>query len=261
VCRILFAKGSGNEIEPLAKAFMKSAENDPYRARRSGKSQHRDGWGYVLLSDGSVHHYRSARAVFEDEEEFSRLVELLRGGDEVVLLAHARASSQGSQGLFNSQPFAFSTGRGFSFWFLHNGDLDKERIIELADFDGEALRDASDSYTFAAYLCRALKRPERDELLRHYSLGSSLAKTTFNTATLFLLPDGGWRAFVTAYMTEGYWRDDLRRDYARLIELDGEVFAVASSTLGLYHDADWKNVPNGTALLITPDGIERFPLG
>jgi len=261
MCRILFARGPGEGIEPLARAFMKSAENDPYRAKRGGKNQHRDGWGYVLLGPGEVHHYRSARAVFEDRKGFSRLVELLRGSDEAVLLAHARASSQGLVGLFNTQPFAFSTGRGFSFWFLHNGDIDKEKIIELGGFSGGDLKDASDSYAFSAYLSRALLRPERDELLRHYSLGASLAKTTFNTATLFLLPNGSWRAFVTAYMTEDYWNDGNRRDYARLIELDGEVFAVASSTLELYHKADWKNISNGTALLITPDGIERFPLG
>ncbi|WP_206203780.1 class II glutamine amidotransferase [Thermococcus sp. 21S9] len=261
VCRILFAMGPGEGIESLARAFMKSAENDPYRARRGGKSQHRDGWGYVLLSDGSVHHYRSARAVFEDGKGFSRLVELLRESDNAVLLAHARASSQGSLGLFNVQPFAFSTRRGFSFWFLHNGDLEKEKIIALAGFEGEDLRDASDSYAFSAYLCRVLQRPEKEELLKHYSLGASLAKTTFNTATLFLLPDGHWRAFVTAYMTNEYWKNDLHRDYARLIELDGDVLAVASSTLELYHKADWKNIPNGTALLITPGGIERLPLG
>jgi len=257
VCRILFARGKGKQLKSLAEVFAKSAENDPYRLRAG---QHRDGWGYVLLSDGSVHHYRSSKAVFDDKKEFSRLVELLGESDNAVLLAHARASSQGSLGLFNAQPFAFSTRRGFSFWFLHNGDLDKEKIINLAGFDGEALNDISDSYTFVAYLCRALQRPEREELLRHYSLGASLAKTTFNTATLFLLPDGRWRAFVTAYMTEEYLKSEPRRNYARLILLEGEVFAVASSTLELYHKANWKDVPNGKAFLVGAKDLEELDL-
>ena len=258
MCRILFARGSGEKVKPLAEAFKNSAENDPYRARRSGKSQHRDGWGYVLLRDGSVYHYRSSKPAFEDEQGFSRLVELLDG--DVILLTHARASSQGSLGLFNVQPFAFSTRRGFSFWFLYNGDLDKGRIIELAGFDESDLKDASDSYAFSAYLCRALKKPERDELLKHYSIGMSLARTTFNTATLFLLSRGSWRAFVTAYMTDKYWENPLHRNYARLIKLDKDVFAVASSTLELYHDADWRDIPNGTAYIISPDGIEHLSL-
>ncbi|WP_297063127.1 class II glutamine amidotransferase [Thermococcus sp.] len=261
MCRILFARGPGEKIGSLTEAFRKSAENDPYRARRSGKRQHADGWGYVLLRNGVVYHYRSSKAVFEDGEGFSKLLGLLEGGEEAVLLAHARASSQGSLGLFNVQPFAFSTRRGFSFWFLHNGDLDKEKVIELAGFDENDLREVSDSYVFSAYLCRALERPEREELLRHYSRGVSLTRTTFNTATLFLLPDGSWKAFVTAYMTEEYWENPLHRDYARLIELDGEVFAVASSTLELYHRADWKTISNGSTYLIDADKVERLSPG
>ena len=262
MCRILFATGRGRAIWPLTEALRSSAENDPYRMRASGKNQHRDGWGYVLLVGGAVHHYRSSAPIFEDEDGFLGLTKLLSRAKEAVLLAHARASTQGSLGLFNAQPFAFSTRRGFSFWFFHNGDLYKDKVIELAGFDENDLKDVSDSYAFSAYLCRALQRPEKDELLKHYSIGASLAKSTFNTATLFLLPDGSWRAFVTAYMVEKYWESEAHRDYARLIELEeGGVFAVASSTLELYHDADWKGVQNGTAYLITPDKIERFPLG
>ncbi|WP_297467125.1 class II glutamine amidotransferase [Thermococcus sp.] len=261
MCRILFARGPGERIVPLIEALRKSAENDPYRARRSGKRQHADGWGYVLLRDGEVYHYRSSKAVFEDEGGFSKLLGLLEEDGKAVLLAHARASSQGSLSLFNVQPFAFSTRRGFSFWFLHNGDLDKEKVIGLAGFEGNDLRDASDSYVFSAYLCRALERPKMEELLKHYSLGVSLTRTTFNTATLFLFPDGGWRVFVTAYMTKEYWENPLHRDYARLIELDDDVFAVASSTLELYHRADWKTIPNSTAYLIDSDKIERLSLG
>lgn len=261
MCRILFATGRGKSLWPLAEALRSSAENDPYRMKRSGRKQHRDGWGYVLLVGGAVHHYRSSAPIFEDEEGFLRLTKLLSGAKEVVLLAHARASTQGSLGLFNVQPFAFSTRRGFSFWFLHNGDLHKDKVIELAGFDENDLREVSDSYAFSVYLCRALQRLEKDELLRHYSIGASLAKSTFNTATLFLLPDGSWRAFLTAYMVEKYRENEAHRDYARLIELEGDgVFAVASSTLELYHDAGWKGVQNGTAYLITPGKIERFSL-
>jgi len=257
VCRILFARGRGERLIPLVEAFAKSAENDPYRLK---DGQHRDGWGYVLLSGESVHHYRSARAVFDDKKEFSRLLELLRESDNGVLLAHARARSQGSLGLFNVQPFAFSTRRGFSFWFLHNGDLDKGRIIEAANFEERDLEGTSDSYTFSAYLCRALERPEEEELLRHYSLGASLTRTTFNTATLFLLPNGDWKAFVTAYARGSYLSDGAKWNYARLIKLEDGVFAVASSTLELYHRAEWETVPNGTAYLVTPGGLSTLIL-
>ena len=123
MCRILFAAGEGEEISPLFEALVKGAENDPYKERRGKGRQHRDGWGYVLLKGESVRHYRSLRPIFEDVEGMESLREGLNGF--TVLMVHARAASQGSRSFFNVQPFAFSSRRGFSFWVLHNGDLDK----------------------------------------------------------------------------------------------------------------------------------------
>ncbi|WP_054840015.1 hypothetical protein [Thermococcus sp. JCM 11816] len=52
-------------------------------------------------------------------------------------------------------------------------------------------------------------------------------------------------------------------NYARLIELKAnDLYAVASSTLELYHEARWKTLNNGTAISISGgDKIERFSLG
>ncbi len=72
-------------------------------------------------------------------------------------MAHARAASQGGKTLFNVQPFQFSTKHGFSFWFMHNGDLDKEALIwKAGGFKGEELVNASDSYVFATYLSKTI---------------------------------------------------------------------------------------------------------
>ena len=258
MCRILFALGDGEEIKPLAEALRRASEHDPYRLKLSGKESHADGWGYVLLKDGEVYHYRSIEAIFEDEEGFSGLLNLLRG--RVVLLAHARAASQGGKSLFNVQPFPFSSCRGFSFWFLHNGDLNKEEIVRRASFDGKDFQNASDSYTFGAYLCRFLEGPDGKSLLRVYSAGVEVTKTSFNTMTLFMTPEGKWKAFVTAYMVQPYLEDPVKRDYARLIELR-EPFAVASSTLGLYHEAEWRDVPNGSAYLVDEGSVVAMRLG
>ncbi len=258
MCRILFAMGDGEELRPLAEAFRKSAEHDPYRARRSGKTGHADGWGYVLLGEGGIVHYRSPRPVFEDEDGFSGLLDSLSG--EVVLMAHARAASQGAKSLFNVQPFSFSSRKGFSFWFSHNGDLDKEAVIERAGFDREHFEGTSDSYAFSAYLCRLLDGPTAENLLEHYSFGANVSRTTFNTMTLFLMPDGSWRAFITAYMSSSYYENPLHRNYARLIALT-KPFAIASSTLELYYRAGWSEVPNGTAYLIEPGRLETLRLG
>ncbi|HDZ36067.1 MAG TPA: class II glutamine amidotransferase [Thermococcus sp.] len=249
MCRILFAAGNGERIRPLLDALVKSSENDPYKERRGKTRWHRDGWGYVLLKDGSVKHYRSVRPIFKD----SKAVDFLRNELEgfTVLMAHTRAASQGVKNLFNVQPFAFSTRRGFTFWLLHNGDLDKARIIELAELDEEDLRNASDSYTFATYLCRRLPSPKLEDVLTHYGAIGKTTKSTFNTMTLFQSSEGDFSAFITASMDEKYAENPLNYAYGKLLLIEDEdLFAVTSSTFELYHPADYREIPNGTAFYV-----------
>ena len=249
MCRILFAAGEGEKLVPFVDAVAKASENDPYKERRGRGRQHRDGWGYVLLREGSVRHYRSMRPIFEDTPGLESLKGELRGFS--VLMVHARAASQGPKSLFNVQPFAFSSRRGFSFWLLHNGDLDKARIIELAELDEKDLENASDTYTFATYLCRRLTSTKLDEVLKHYRVIKGTMKSVFNTMTLFHDSKGWFSAFITASMSERYAENPLNYDYAKLLVLrEEDLFVVASSTVELYHKADYTTVPNNTAFHI-----------
>jgi len=246
MCRILFAAGEGAKIKPLVDATLKASQHDPYKARRGKRPYHGDGWGYVLLKGGSVRHYRSMEPMFEDGKGVENLKGELEGF--VVLMIHARAASQGNKDLFNVQPFAFSTRRGFTYWLLHNGDLDKARIIEMGEFDEKDLETASDSYTFATYLCRRLESTDLSEVLLHYGAIGETAKTAFNTMTLFHDPRKGFKAFITAKMRDELLEDQLEYDYYRLLLLEKEgLFAVASSTVELYHPQEYERIPNGTA--------------
>ncbi|WP_456394283.1 class II glutamine amidotransferase [Thermococcus sp.] len=242
MCRILFAAGNGHEIRELLDAFVRSSENDPYKARRNRGSQHKDGWGYVLLKRDTVEHYRSMTPVFQDEA-VQRLRNRLSGF--TVLIAHSRAASQGSRNLFNVQPFGFSSRRGFSFWFLHNGDLKKDMIIRMAELEAEKLENASDSFTAAVYLCRFLEGSTKENLLARFKELKKTTNTALNTATLITAPRGGVKAFITAYMLADA---PAERDYYRLLILSKKnLFAVASSTFELYHDGPFQDVENGEA--------------
>ncbi|WP_258084330.1 class II glutamine amidotransferase [Thermococcus thermotolerans] len=249
MCRILFATGEGREIVPLLDAIVKASENDPYKEKRGRGKQHRDGWGYVLLKDGTVRHYRSMRPIFEDAEAVKALRDELTGF--VTLMVHSRAASQGVKSLFNVQPFAFSSRHGFTFWLLHNGDLDKSRIIELADLDEKELENVSDTYVFGAYLCRRLQSPTLSNLLVHYRTIEETTKSLFNTVTLFHRSGGDFIAFITARMSESYMENSLNYDYGKLLLLRREnLFAVVSSTLELYYPAEYEVVPNETAFCV-----------
>jgi len=249
VCRILFATGEGRAVVPLLEGLVKASGNDPYKEKRGKGREHRDGWGYLLIKNGSVRHYRSMRPLFEDGDALETLREELDGF--VTLMVHARAASQGSKDLFNVQPLAFSSRHGFTFWLIHNGDLDKSRIINLGELDAEELERASDTYAFATYLCRRLRNPTPEDLLLHYRRGAEATRSLFNTAGIFHLSSGDFVAFLTAKMGDNYLRDPLSYDYGKLLLLRREnLFAVASSTVGLYHRAEYDVVPINTAFYV-----------
>ncbi len=257
--------GDGERIRPLVRALVGAAENDPYKEKRGKGRQHKDGWGYTLLSDGKLEHYRSSSPIFRDESGVEGLIEKLGGFS--VLMAHARAASQGGRDLLNTQPFSFSSRRGFSFWLYHNGDINKARLIELGEFDRD-LAGVSDSYVLGAYLCRKLGGTAKEELLRLYSPVMDATNTSLNTGLLLLLPGGSARAFLTAYSRPLYIMRPANWDYVRQIEVEDEnLFALASSTLKLYHKGPWKPVQNGTAFYLSIDAegesfnVERLVMG
>jgi predicted glutamine amidotransferase len=266
MCRVLFAVGNGEEIAPLVDALVKASENDPYKEARGKRKEHRDGWGYALLKKDFMTHYRSRKSIFEDSDGVERLKDSLTGF--LAVIAHTRAASQGAKNLFNVQPFSFSSRKGFSYWVYHNGDLNKAEVIRLADFEENHFEGASDSYAMGAYLCRRLDSFEVDEVLKHYSILAKTANTSFNTGTLFLSPSGRAAGFVTAYSKPTYLLKRENWDYVRQIVLRKEdIFAVGSSTLELYHEAEWKNAVNGTAFYVDIDlegeafGVRELVLG
>ncbi|WP_297067823.1 class II glutamine amidotransferase, partial [Thermococcus sp.] len=231
MCRILFATGEGERIRPLLDALVNASMKDPYKEARGRESQHKDGWGYLLIKGKTERYYRSVNPIFHDIDEIQNLNEKLNGF--VVLMVHARAASQGSIGLLNTHPFAFSSRRGFSFWLLHNGDLDKKRLIEIAGFEMGDLAEVSDSYTLAAYLCRHLKSTSKGDVFKAYREAVEATRTSFNTATVFQDTTPELRAFITAYSTEKRAEDPKDWDYVKLLALEEEdLLAVASSTVG-----------------------------
>ncbi len=256
MCRILFAAGEGERIRPLLDALVNASKKDPYKEARGKGSQHRDGWGYLLIRDGTERHYRSVNPMFHDIDEIQTLNERLNGF--VVLMAHARAASQGSVGLLNTHPFAFSSRRGFSFWLFHNGDLNKKQLVEMAGFEEEDLKGVSDSYVLAAYLCRHLAGTSKEDVIEAYREAVKATRTSFNTVTVFQDTSQEIRVFITAYSTENRVKEPKDWDYVKILSLEeDDLFAIASSTVELYHPSDWRVLKNGTALYLRIDPRKR----
>ncbi|AHF79476.1 class II glutamine amidotransferase [Thermococcus paralvinellae] len=248
MCRILFAVGEGEKVKSLVDTLVKASENDPYKAKRKWGEKHKDGWGYLLLVNNSVVHYKSEKPIFGDLGEVEKLKERLE--EFVVLLAHTRAASQGEVRLFNVHPYHFSTERGFEFWIFHNGDLNKEKLVELGKFNGEVLKNASDSYTMGVYLSRKLEGIEKEQILRRFRELKGTVNSALNTASLFIDANGKVRGFITAYMKDDLLKHETEYNYYRLLKLKKDLFAVVSSTFELYSDLPFEHVENGTAFYI-----------
>lgn len=149
--------------------------------------------------------------------KWKKLRERLEGF--AVLLAHTRAASQGEVRLFNVHPYHFSTERGFEFWIFHNGDLSKEKLVELGKLDGEALKNVSDSYIMGAYLSRKLEGIEKEQILRRFRELKGAVNSALNTASLFIDTSDKVRGFITAYMKDDLLEHEPEYGYYRLLKL------------------------------------------
>ncbi|USS41723.1 class II glutamine amidotransferase [Thermococcus aggregans] len=257
MCRVLFAAGNGESMVELVNALVNSSKHDPYKVALGKSPSHKDGWGFIWMSEGKIEHYKTTKPIFEDKEGVESLLGSLKGFG--VLLAHTRAASQGSVNIFNTQPFSYSSPEGFTFWFYHNGDLKKDEIIKMAGFREEKLKDASDSYVFGLYLLKRLSSFGEEEVLNTFKEALPTVKTTLNTGTLFTAPNEV-KAFVTAYMVEEREKDTLHKRYSRLLKLETkDLFAVVSSTFEQYSSLPFQEIPNRKAFYVDMDlGRKEF---
>jgi predicted glutamine amidotransferase len=91
------------------------------------KISHDDGWGYVLLSQDSVHYDRIYKPIFECD------LPVLPGSG--ALLMHARKAAEGEPlGPLNCHPHHRSNYL-LDVYLSHNGAFDKRRIADLIGVD------------------------------------------------------------------------------------------------------------------------------
>ncbi|CUX76993.1 class II glutamine amidotransferase [Thermococcus chitonophagus] len=237
-------------MRPLVEALIKASENDPYKAARGRGNQHRDGWGYVLITKEKIEYYRSPKPIFEDEKA-TQLMDKLRGFG--VLLLHSRAASQGGVNLFNTQPFAYGSPHGYQLFFMHNGDLIKDLLLEGLRLPKERFEKASDSYLAGMYVSLFLKDTDDNSIVERMALLKGVVRTSLNTGGIILEPEN-IKLFGTAYMREEFLEKEAEKNYMRLLSFySADLFAMMSSTLELYTFLPLDDVENSTIYVIDVD--------
>jgi len=120
MCRIVGYVGESEEdLQQLFGAFRKGSSCDPFLQRAGIPFEcHKDGWGYAMIDSTGVHHYRTARAVYQDDAGLPRLQ------GKIFAILHSRlGSDQTLNGHICAHPFAGATDDAVLF-FAHNGGVD-----------------------------------------------------------------------------------------------------------------------------------------
>lgn len=236
MCRILFYSGAVTKrVLTLINYIVKAGKNDPllYRASRSRRSSHSDGWGYVVITPQKQAYYRSTKPIYEDREGINKIVNLVKKLNYVTLLIHVRAASEGGINILNTQPISFSKPP-LEFFIAHNGTLDKHKLIHALhlNIDKQSLSEFSDTYIAGTYLLNNQVMLDLQHLIKTYRELALYTKTAFNTVTLFHTILGGKTKRVIVITNYYKARDRVEEEYYQFyIEENKDYMACYSSTI------------------------------
>jgi predicted glutamine amidotransferase len=124
MCRIVGYVGKSEEdLRHLFEAFSQASACDPYLKKAGINFDcHKDGWGFVILDSKGLHHYRTARAVFEDKDALPRV-----SGNIYAILHSRLGSDQTLNGHICAHPFSGFTDDAILF-FAHNGGVEADHL-------------------------------------------------------------------------------------------------------------------------------------
>ncbi|MCL5413301.1 MAG: hypothetical protein M1569_02775 [Candidatus Marsarchaeota archaeon] len=106
---------SNDELAGLKKALKATVRAEVDGTGRTYEGKCVDGWGYALVADGRIVHYRTGMSILDDNHEFPEMNGI------IYAVVHARkASNREMVGSRFSHPFTVSTDKSTIF-MCHNG--------------------------------------------------------------------------------------------------------------------------------------------
>ena len=114
---------SYSELNELYRSLAKSAKFDEIRAGFSSKDNHRDGWGYAIYTQDHMYHYRTERAIFEDDHRLPKF----KGPVWAVFHARSAADDSPIGGSMFSHPF-FAASDKERIFLCQNGTIPRRML-------------------------------------------------------------------------------------------------------------------------------------
>lgn len=226
---MIFAVGDIN-ADWLIQDFIQMAadQNEKHEKNSDKEFKHSDGWGIAYLENGGLKIFRSAKAVYEDEQ-----IDQFRNLKTDLVILHARKASKGNVDIRNVHPFE-CLYNGSRYLFFHNGTIHDELPFE------NTFRpiSATDSEQLFYYLLS-----NSNGQLAPSFLKSRLEKLKDFTAANFILSNG-----ETTFA--GNWYSDNPNYYSlKLLQKPGLVM-VASEVLPHFKTDDWHRLENREIVLV-----------
>ena len=132
MCRMFaYVGGSNEDIAELYEALKEASKNDVIRVRYGKSREHRDGWGYVIHAANGVFHYRTGKAIFDDDHRLPRVE------GKVHAIFHTRlATDKNKIGNIFSHPYVAAADDRM-IWLAHNGKLNDDVNSDPSMVDSE----------------------------------------------------------------------------------------------------------------------------
>lgn len=238
MCRLVIGIFTSGEVcseyvPTLLSALCEVAKSDPLLSGRS----HGDGWGLAVVTGPELVIYRSGEAIWCDLA-FGEVVKVLPSYlrfrvSPVYLLVHVRRrGSRQPSGCLFAHPYVYSC-RSCAIVLIHNGSVDKRRLISELGLRAEIESYVTDSEVLGMLLCRYLdSAPDVVSAVRDFVTASlKYVKTALNLG--ILICGSITRVFAVHYVSDSARSCEERLRYYRLYQLrcSGGLVVVSSSLM------------------------------
>ncbi|MCY0884114.1 MAG: class II glutamine amidotransferase [Acidianus infernus] len=213
MCRMFAYVGdSKEELTKLYEALKESAKNDIIASKYGLNPVHGDGWGYVIYDGERIYFYKSKNPIFNE----SLILPSIEG--KFYAIFHARqATDKSTVSARFAHPF-YGDDENYFYFFAHNGSVDKEKLAQVLNFQGQT---TIDSELALKFLIKNGLDKGIDLLMKDYT------KSALNVFILRISRSDG---SAELYYVNYYTRKD-RSEYYKFYKNENAVF---SSTLAYY---------------------------
>ena len=272
MCRLMFylnhSRIGKEKFHAFLESFYNAGFNDIYLKKVAEKfnvkyikNTHYHGWGYLYLTGHSLNIYKTGEPFYTDKSHFYEILNHLKR--RFLYISLIRTTDIGFISSFESHPFSFvlkTPNKIEEIYLVYNGLVDIEKISNYLGFDLELLKSRNSTYSMLFLLEEFFKSfSDLEESLKKLQ---SFVKSAANVIVFSVGEEN--KIYVMHYVKEDLYKDEIVRDYYKMVYLENEDFIFAGNKIilehysKLYGDLDFKEFKNGEIKVYDVDFIHKY---